>query len=57
MTACNNNMKIELVFLMALVVIKTEDCMSWLQESFNFASDLQKESLTLLRLMVTSASL
>lgn len=57
MTACKNNMKIELVFLMTLVVIKTEDCMSWLQESFNFATDLQKETLTLLRLVVTSASL
>lgn len=57
MTACKNNMKIELVFLMTLVVIKTEDCMSWLQESFNFATDLQKETLTLLRLVVTSALL
>lgn len=49
--------RVELLFLMALVVIKTGDCMSWLQESFNSATDLQKETLALLRLMVSSASL
>lgn len=42
---------------MVLAVIKTEDCTSWLQESFNSATDLQKETLALLRLIVTSVSL
>lgn len=37
---------------MASVVIKTEDCIPRLQESFNSATDLWKETPALLRFLV-----